>query len=61
MKYSLEDFNELGLGIEIQNNDEFIEITIKDDYNSMNICLDSKDLYDLIGVLCHIQKQLKKI
>lgn len=61
MKYCIDDLNVYGLGIEIQNDDEFVEITIKDDHTSMNVNLNSKDLYDLIGVLCHIQKQLKKI
>jgi len=60
MRYILDCVNERGLHLEFETDLDMIEITIKDDDRKMNIYLDYEGLFELIGALHHIQKQLKK-
>jgi hypothetical protein len=60
MHYIFDCVNERGLHLEFQTKLSSIEITIKDDERKMNIFLDEEGLFELIGALHHIQKQLKR-
>jgi hypothetical protein len=60
MRYILDCVNERGLHLEFETDLEIVEITIKDDERKMNIFLDEDGLFELIGALHHIQKQIKK-
>lgn len=59
MRYILDCVNERGLHIELQNECEFIRISICDIDNHKTIYLGRDELYELIGALHHIQKQIK--
>jgi hypothetical protein len=61
MRYILDCVNEKGLNIELKTESEFISITIQDDDDYKTIYLDKDGLYQLIGLLHHIQKQIKSI
>lgn len=60
MKYVLEDVNEYGLHLELQNEADFVRITIADKTEYKIIYLGQEELFELLGVLHHIQKNLKK-
>jgi len=60
MRYILDCVNERGLHLEFETDLEIVEITIKDDERKMNIFLDEDGLFELIGALHHIEKQIKK-
>lgn len=59
MRYILNCVNERGLHIELQNECEYVRITICDDEEHKTIYLGEDELYELIGALHHIQKQIK--
>lgn len=59
MRYILDCVNEKGLELEIIVDYKFVCITICDDQESKSIYLDENSVYQLIGALHHIQKQLK--
>ena len=58
MRYILDCVNEKGLTIEVKTESDFIAITIQDDDDFKTIYLDKGELFELIGSLHHIQKQL---
>lgn len=59
MRYILDCVNERGLHIELKDECECVRITICDDEEYKTIFLGEEELYELIGALHHIQKQLK--
>lgn len=59
MKYVMDCLNERGLHIELEEMSDCVKIEIKDDIDNKMIFLDEEGLYELIGVLHHIQKKLK--
>jgi hypothetical protein len=60
MHYILDSINERSLHLEPNRDFGSVQITIKDEDREINIYLDEDGLFELIGVLHHIQKQLKK-
>jgi hypothetical protein len=60
MHYILDSINERSLHLEPNRDLGSVQITIKDDEREINIYLDEDGLFELIGALHHIQKQLKK-
>jgi hypothetical protein len=60
MRYILDCVNERGLHLEFETDMDVLSIKIKDDEDSMIIFLDKEGLFELIGALHHIQKQLSK-
>jgi hypothetical protein len=59
MKYILDCINERGLQLVLTPDSEVLEISICNDEEHSIIYLDKDGLYELIGALHHIQKQIK--
>lgn len=63
MKYLLECWNEEGLTMElsIESPSQFdlLKIDLNNKFDHMSIYLEKNDVFDLIGILHHIQKKMK--
>jgi hypothetical protein len=63
MKYLLECCNDsdvtMELSIESDSQFDFLAICLSDETESTVIHLDKNDVFDLIGILHHIQKKMK--
>ena len=62
MVYTIQCFNDPSVNLQLRADDRFVDIRIEDvdSGETQFIYLSEKDLFELIGVLHHIQKQLKK-
>jgi hypothetical protein len=60
MKYVFDVLNERGLALELAKELDCLTLTIRDDEDYKSILLDEEGLYELIGILHHIQKQINK-
>lgn len=63
MKYLLECCNEEGLTMQISieptSQIDFLRIDLNNAFDHMTIYLEKNDVFDLIGILHHIQKKMK--
>jgi hypothetical protein len=62
MIYLIKCANDADVSLKVRLEDKFVEIKIEDEYSgeSQLIHLKADDLFQLIGVLHYIQKQIKK-
>jgi hypothetical protein len=58
MRYILDCINERGLYLEFKTEAGYVLITIQDGIDYKSIYLDKEGLFELIGSLHHIQKQM---
>lgn len=58
MKYILDCINEKGLSLELKPEAGCVCIKILDDYGYKMIYFGEDEIYELLGVLHHIQKQM---
>jgi ferredoxin-fold anticodon binding domain-containing protein len=62
MVYLIKCANDQDVSLQVVLDDKFVDIKIEDKYSgeSQSIYLKENDLFQLIGVLHYIQKQIKK-
>ncbi len=59
MRYILDCVNERGLNLELNKEYKYLSITIQSEDGYKVIFLDEDGIFELIGALHHIQKQIK--